>query len=86
MRIHELRQKEVINVCTCCSLGCPSDADFDPCTGCILFLIVPGPGKLCSFLGRDTEYVIPWKCIKQIGTDIILVEIAEEEECRKKCE
>ena len=85
MRICDLRQKEVINICTCRSLGCVNDVDIDPCNGCILFLIVPGPGKLCSFLGRDTEFVSPWKCVKQIGTDIILVEIAEDE-CRKKCE
>lgn len=85
MRICDLRQKEVINICTCCTLGCPIDVVIDDCTGCVLFLIVPGPGKLCSFLGRDTEYVIPWNCIKQIGCDIILVEI-DEEECRKKCE
>ena len=83
MRICDLRQKEVINICTCRSLGCVNDADIDSCTGCVVALIVPGPGKLCSFLGRDTEYIIPWKCVKQIGNDIILVEI-DEDECKKK--
>ena len=82
MRLCDLRQKEVINICTCRSLGCAVDVDIDPRTGCILFLIVPGPGKLCSFLGRDSEYVIPWKCITQIGSDIILVEI-NEDECKR---
>lgn len=85
MRLFDLRQKEVINVCTCKVLGCVSDVEIDPCTGHILAIIIPGPGKLCSFLGRDTEFVIPWKCITQIGADIILVEV-KEEECRKKCE
>lgn len=85
MRLFELKQKEVINICTCTVLGCVSDMEIDPCTGQILALIIPGPGKLCSFLGRDTEYIIPWKCISQIGTDIILVKI-NEEECKKKCE
>ena len=75
MRICELRQKEVINTCTCRSLGCVCD----------VAIIVPGPAKICCFLGRDTEYIIPWECICQIGADIILVEI-EEEKCRKKCE
>ena len=85
MRICDLRQKEVINICTCRSLGCVNDADIDSCTGCVVALIVPGPGKLCAFLGRDTEYIIPWKCVKQIGNDIILVEI-DEDECKKKCD
>lgn len=84
MRFSDLKQKEVINVQTCCSLGCVSDLEFDCKTGCILALIVPGPGKFCCFLGRDFEYIIPWRYIVQIGTDIILVDI-DEEEHRKKC-
>lgn len=85
MRICELRQKEVINTCTCRSLGCVSDVDIDTCTGCVTAIIIPGPGRICSFLGKDTEFVIPWECICQIGADIILVKI-EEDKCRKKCE
>ena len=84
MRFCDLKQKEVINVRTCCSLGCVSDPEIDCKTGCILALIVPGPGRLCWFLGRDFEFFIPWRCIVQIGTDIILVDI-DEEEARKKC-
>ena len=71
MRLCDLKRKEVINICTCR-------------TGTVLALIVPGPGKLCWFLGRDTEYVIPWECISQIGADIILIKI-DEETCRKSC-
>ena len=29
MRLCELRQKEIINTCTCKSLGCPVDLEFD---------------------------------------------------------
>ena len=83
MRVCELKQKEVINTCTCKSLGCPVDVDFNPKNGHIHAIIVPGPGKLCSFLGRDREFIIPWDCIRQIGDDIILVEI-EEEKCFHK--
>ena len=28
MRICELKQKEVINICTCRTLGCPVDVEF----------------------------------------------------------
>ena len=31
----------------------------------------------------DSEFCIPWKCIRQIGEDIILVEI-DEDHCLKK--
>jgi YlmC/YmxH family sporulation protein len=84
MRVCDLKQKEVINTCTCRSLGCVSDVDIDSKNGCILALIVPGPGKLCWFLGRDTEFVIPWNCVVQIGADIILVDV-DEEKVLKKC-
>ena len=78
MRLCELKQKEIINTCTCRSLGCPIDVEFDCATGKITALIVPGPGRFFCFFGRESEYVIPWKCICQIGDDIMLVEIQEE--------
>ena len=52
--------------------------------GCILAIIVPGIPKLCGLFGRDTEYVIPFKCIKQVGDEIILV-LVKEEDVIKKC-
>lgn len=84
MRIYDLRDKEVVNVKDCKVLGCVVDVDFDSCTGCILALIVPGPGRICGVFGRDMEYVIPWKRVKCIGPDVILVDIAVEE-CYVKC-
>ena len=44
MRIYDLKQKEVINVKDCRRLGYVGDVDFDMKTGCMLALIVPGPG------------------------------------------
>ena len=82
MRFCELKQKEVINICSCRSLGCIDDLDIDLKSSEISAVIVPGPGKVCGLFGRDTEYIIPWKCIKQIGEDIILVEV-KEEQCSK---
>ena len=83
MRLCELKQKEIINTCTCKSLGCPVDLEFDEKSGKITALIVPGPGKFCCLLGRDSEYIIPWNSVCQIGEDIILVEIREEKAFRK---
>lgn len=52
-----------------------ADVDFDPKTGCIEAIIVPGPCSICGFLGHEKEYVIPWCCICQVGEEIILVEV-----------
>ena len=77
MRVCDLKQKEIINTCNCRSLGCPTDVEFDCRTGALTALIVAGPGKICGFLGKENELVIPWKCICQIGEDIILVDFHE---------
>lgn len=84
MRVCELKQKEVINICTCKTLGCPLDVEFDCRTGQIEMLIVPVQGKMCGFFGSVSEYVIPFSCIRQIGEDIILVEIQEEKFLKKE--
>ena len=75
MRISELKQKEIINVKDCKRLGFAGDVE----TGCLLALIVPGPGCICGFLGREKEYVIPFCDICQVGEDIILVDVKEKE-------
>lgn len=84
MRLCELKQKEIINACTCKSLGCPIDVEFSCETYRLTALIVPGPGRFCGFFGRDSEYIIPWECIRRIGEDIILVEIQEEKCLRRE--
>ncbi len=75
MRMSELKQKEVINVKDCKRLGFVGDVDLDMKNGCLLSLIVPGPGCFCNFLGREKEYVIPFCDICQVGDDIILVDV-----------
>lgn len=77
MLFSELRAKEVINIRDCKRLGKVSDFEFDECNGCIHKLIVPGSSnKLLSFFQcEQCDYVIPYKNIKQIGPDIILVDI-----------
>lgn len=84
MRIYDLRQREVINASNCQRLGFVCDVEIDIETGCIISIIVPGPCKIWGVIGRDTEYIIDWTCIRQIGPDIILVEI-DPEEALTKC-
>ena len=93
MRFSDFREKEVINACDCKRLGHVSDWVFDEFNGCIEAIIVPKGNLFCGlfgcsgsrksssergFLCDGTEYIIPFKCIKKIGRDIILVEIHEE--------
>lgn len=79
MRLCELKEKEVINVCNCKCLGFVVDIDIDVCNGVVLALIIPGCGKMWSMFGRGSELVIPWNQVVRVGPDIILVEIPEPE-------
>ena len=78
MRLSEFQEKEVINACDCKKLGCVADLIMDECSGCIEAIIISKWGKFCNIFGDGGELVIPYKCIKKIGPDIILVEMHEE--------
>lgn len=84
MRLCDLKQKEVINVCDGQRIGCIEDIEFELCKGCITHVIIPGPCKVFGMFGREEEYVIPAACVKQIGTDVVLVEV-DLEKCIRKC-
>ncbi len=85
MRICELREKEVVNVCDGERLGNICDVDFEERTGRICSLIIPGPCKVFGIIGRDSDYIIPYECVKRIGADVVLVEV-EASKCLHKCE
>ena len=83
MRICDLREKEVINICDGKRLGFVEDVEFDLCTGKITAVIVPGPCRLFGILGREEEYVICLHDICKVGSDLILAEV-DSEKIRKK--
>lgn len=87
VRFTELRCREVINICDGCRIGFVSDLVMDCTGGNVIALVVPGRPKLFGLLGREDDFVIPWGCIRRLGSDIILVEVELErirEPCRKK--
>ena len=85
VRIADLRCKEVINICNGFRMGFVEDVVFNQVTGQIIALVVPGPYRFFGLFGREDDYIIPWECIRRIGDDIILVEIAGECRREKRC-
>lgn len=75
MKFSEMRKKEVISIRECRRLGHICDLEIDPCKGQIECIMVPACSRLCSFWHDEPNIVIPFKCIRQWGTDIILVDI-----------
>ncbi len=80
----DLRYKEIIDVHTGLRFGFLCDAEFDDREGQITALITPGKARFFGLFGREDDYVIPWKCIIKIGSDIILIEVNGELTRRKR--
>lgn len=78
-RITELHCKEVICIGSGQRLGFVTDVEIDVPEGQVLAIIVPGPCRFLGVLGRHEDFVIPWKCIRKIGPDIVLVDIKPNE-------
>ncbi|GHU51243.1 hypothetical protein AGMMS49975_04050 [Clostridia bacterium] len=74
-RIYDMRDKEVINIRDGCRMGFICDIEIDIDCGKIESLIIPGPAKILGLFCRENEYIVPYKCIKQIGDDLILVDV-----------
>ncbi len=73
-RLSDLRYREVINISTGARLGYVSDVIFSLPEGRITALVVPGPGRFFGVLGRESDYILPWDAITQMGGDIILID------------
>ena len=75
MLFSELKSKDVINMRDCSKLGRISDLEFDQCSGQICKVFVPSGNKLFNFFCTEPDICIPYRDIKQIGPDIIIVDI-----------
>ncbi len=72
-RLSDLRYKEVIDLRSGQRLGVVRDLIFDPESGRVQALIVPGRLRWLGLLGRETETVIPWEKLHRLGEDIIFI-------------
>ncbi len=80
-RVTDMRCKEVINVKDGQRLGFISDVEVEIPEGRVCAVIVPGPCRFFGLFGRKDDFVIPWRCIRRVGEDIVLVEM-EPDKCR----
>lgn len=75
VRLTQLQCKEVICVNDGTRLGFISDVVVEVPDGTICAIVVPGPCRFLGVIGRSDDYVIPWSCIRRIGSDIVLVDV-----------
>ncbi len=83
MLYSEFRTKEVINIKDCKRLGRVTDFEFDECSGQICKIIVSGGSSFFDWFKCEPDYTIPYHDIKQVGPDIILVDVKDGCRCRR---
>lgn len=83
MRLSELSGKEIVDVKKAERLGVlgQTDLEIDESSGQINALLIPSL-KWFGFRRQGGEVRVPWRHIKKIGTDMIIIDIPEEEEER----
>ncbi len=69
----ELRCKEVVNASDGRKLGRITDIIFSNESGKIRGIVTPYVKR--AFFGKGQEVFIPWKCVKKLGEDVIIVDI-----------
>lgn len=77
MRLSDLTGKEVINLGDGARLGVIDECEltFEARTGRIQTLVLPGRGGLLNIFGDNRASTIPWRSIKRIGDDVIIVDL-----------
>lgn len=75
MTLHDLSEKDVIQIQSGENLGRIDDLVFDAATGKLLSVILRGRGHFFGLLGYDEDLVIPWESLKKIGTDVIMTDV-----------
>ncbi|MBQ3107129.1 MAG: YlmC/YmxH family sporulation protein [Firmicutes bacterium] len=72
----DLREKEVINIRDGRSMGFVYDLEVNWDKGTVEGIVVPLPRRGFAIGGREEERVIPWRDVRKVGEDVILVETA----------
>lgn len=74
MTLHNLSEKDVIQIKTGENLGRIDDVIFDEGTARLQSVVLRGRSHLFGLMGYDEDLIIPWEALKNIGTDVIMVD------------
>lgn len=87
MLLSDLAGKEIINLFDGEKLGLVGDADIDiSFNGAVEAIILTSRGGFTGFWsskGEREQLVIPWKTIKKVGSEIIIVDLNDKYENKR---
>lgn len=84
VKASDLREKEIVNVNDGSRLGHIADIEVNLQEGRIDAIVIPGPGRILGFFGKNEDYIIRWENIVKIGVHVVLVELNPEWENHKE--
>ncbi|MBP2633904.1 MAG: sporulation protein, YlmC/YmxH family [Firmicutes bacterium] len=82
MRISDLYGKEIINMNDGVKLSIVDECEFvfDEKNGKINSILLPTKHSFIPFLSENKTNIIPWKSIKKIGNEIIIIDMGHNED------
>lgn len=86
MKLSSLAGKEIINLYDGARLGMVGESDLviDNDSGRVESIVVPNNGALVSLFYKQKDLIIPWKAIKKVGNEVIIVELEQSTEAVNK--
>ncbi len=72
-RIDELKNKQVVCINDGFVLGYIGDIELDTESGALTAIVIFGRPRLLGLIGKQDDIIIPWKDIKVIGKETVLV-------------
>ncbi|MDD6270051.1 MAG: YlmC/YmxH family sporulation protein [Oscillospiraceae bacterium] len=74
----ELKDKDIINICSGENLGYADDVCLDTKTAAVTGLIIYGKPRYFGIFGPREKYIVSYENIRLIGKDVILAEIGKK--------
>lgn len=84
MTLRDLARKDVIQLSNGENLGRIDDIEFDEKTAQLTAVVLHGRSRCFGLMGSDEDLVLPWKNVKTIGTDAIMVEPDPEDTVHRR--
>lgn len=79
LKLTEMSEKEVINIYNGERLGYITDFEIDLEEGVVTGIVLPSESRVASLFSKSADIFIEWNKIIKIGTDIILVNLKDEQ-------
>ena len=83
-RIGDLRNRDVINMRDGVRIGLLGDVELNTQTASLEAIVVYGRPRFFGLFGHEEDYVVPWRDIRMIGEDAVLVDFTPQKRIQKR--